>query len=221
MKHIYVLIDPRDNRVRYVGASVKPHKRLNLAIAKAEKRTWFLELESLNLRPTLQIIETVNDDDSWTARERYWISYYRSMYNDLTNVSDGGPGAYGVKRSDETRAKMSAAQIGKTGKHSPEGIAALREKGGAASRKFWVNATPEQREEVRLAGMRGWANISPEERTRRAVERNKRAWDKEGERERRGKLISEAIMRRSPESRRESARAGGLATAAKQGSIIK
>jgi group I intron endonuclease len=63
------------------------------------------------------IIEFVDDKDKLIAREQVWIDFFNPQYNKRKIANS----CLGVKRSDEARAKMSAAQKGK--KHSPETIA--------------------------------------------------------------------------------------------------
>ena len=56
---------------------------------------------------TYEVLEVL-DVSELDKRERYWISYYQS--NDLEkvyNLTEGGDGSKGMKRSDETRKKMS------------------------------------------------------------------------------------------------------------------
>ena len=124
MTYIYSLIDPRTNKVRYVGKSNNPQQRLIDHFyddSKTKKCSWILKLKSLGLKPILKILEEV-PENNWEAREVYWISFFRRTVGpDLTNLCNGGEG---VTFTDEVRKKISAAVKGKPswakGKHLTE-----------------------------------------------------------------------------------------------------
>jgi len=123
----------------YCGKTVqKPEKRLREHRYSASKRQYgkvgsrILEC-SEHIRIT--VLETVSPENDWAARERHWIAHSRQMFPDvMTNVSEGGEGAAGYVPtaqarqrmrlaqqnrkliSEETRAKMSAAKKGRTGR---------------------------------------------------------------------------------------------------------
>ena len=79
---IYVLLDPRTDKVRYVGEAINPAARMgaHLSFPKWEdttlKQKWLKELVSLDLRPRMIVIETVSNTQVIT-RERFWILFYR------------------------------------------------------------------------------------------------------------------------------------------------
>lgn len=144
---IYALLDPLTEKPRYVGQAVGPDRRLTRHIREARKNDWHVSrwikgLLSKNLRPVMEIIDVVpdNEADFW---EREYIQVYRELYSGLTNLTDGGSGCgvgeknpfFGKKHTPETRAKISAGKqgilnprFGKFGednplfgrKHSPE-----------------------------------------------------------------------------------------------------
>lgn len=125
--YIYSLIDPRDNRIRYIGKTNNLKRRLLQHTKSKEllyntfKNHWIKKLISLSLSPIIQVIEEC-DETNWQEKERYWIAYYRNIYTDLTNGTDGGenppikPGelnfvyqkygklshCYGIKRKNST-----------------------------------------------------------------------------------------------------------------------
>lgn len=95
---IYRLIDPKTNLVRYVGQTTKKlEKRLSSHINKAKntpnktthKNTWIKSLISENLKPIIELIEVVSDDE-WKEKEKYYIKKYKELGFDLLNLSEGG-----------------------------------------------------------------------------------------------------------------------------------
>ena len=88
---IYLLIDPRDNAVRYVGTSRNPRQRWyqhnQCTDGSPEKIAWIKELKHLHLKPVLTIIETIHGDlrQAW-PREKYWIEFYIAQGASLTNL---------------------------------------------------------------------------------------------------------------------------------------
>lgn len=101
---IYVLKDPRDNKIKYVGATCRAlTDRLSNHIYYAKKRRkspshlWILELLSLDLRPILEEIDQA-DDNNWSEREKYWIDKYRSK--GILNLREGGKHNY-INRKKE------------------------------------------------------------------------------------------------------------------------
>lgn len=117
MKHyIYVLIDPRDDKIRYVGKTGRlPEERLKEHCKKQHNSNyysyWINKLRSLKLKPIMRVIEEC-DEFTWEAREIYWIRYYRQLNYDLVNTTEGGGGLVGYKASEETRRKLSYAAKG-------------------------------------------------------------------------------------------------------------
>lgn len=91
---IYALVDPRDNRIRYIGKSVnvikryKQHLRSEYKDGSPKKTKWIKELLAQGLSPCLGSIEKT-DLDNWQDAERSWICRLRPQ---LTNGTDGGGG---------------------------------------------------------------------------------------------------------------------------------
>lgn len=108
--YIYGLIDPRDNKMRYVGKSKDPYQRYKAHLARIEtshKGRWISLLKRNGLKPHLIILDIV-DESCWQEYEKTWVSEFRKS---LTNSVDGGVGVFSP--SEETRRKMSRAKIGK------------------------------------------------------------------------------------------------------------
>lgn len=96
--YIYVLTDPRDGRVRYVGKSNNPKARLRLHIRDSLDKgkdypvhRWIRKLASINIKPCLTIIEVVSYDN-WKEEEIKWIKHFGQLFNDLLNIHPGGNG---------------------------------------------------------------------------------------------------------------------------------
>ena len=102
---IYALIDPRDNRVRYVGKANDPKKRFIQHCQPSRQsrgnypvNRWAAKLKSLDLKPRLEILECVEFKD-WEQSESKWILYYREKNSDMLNIADGGLGNNKGKKS--------------------------------------------------------------------------------------------------------------------------
>lgn len=160
---IYVLRDPRTNSVRYVGKTVQTlARRLNAHILRsAAKRThrdcWIAGLIAVGLKPIIESVATAGAD--WIEREQFWIGHYRASGCDLTNQTDGGEGAPGIKFSESFKRQLSERQ---SARMTPEYRKQLSEK----VKSGW---TPERRA--------AWAakmaeRQTPEERARRSAHQN-------------------------------------------------
>lgn len=97
---IYALVDPRDSRVRYIGCSVDPEKRLRdhmatvtgLVASMLSRHdsptpvyTWLFHLVQNGELPLLVFIEQCAAD-VWRERESYWIVKLDEAGADLTNI---------------------------------------------------------------------------------------------------------------------------------------
>jgi len=150
---IYGLVDPVTKYVRYVGKANNPPYRLRVHLtprelkSKTHKNHWIRSLLSIGKRPEQIILEKVPQSE-WQQAERKWIAYYRSIdgYPPLTNGTSGGDGASkGMKPSDETRKKLSAARIGKK---LPPFTEEHRKKISNATKKTWNSLSEEARAKV-------------------------------------------------------------------------
>ena len=121
---IYTLTDPRDERVRYVGKTANPGRRLrsHLSSAKCKGKTvkdaWVRELLALGLEPVLSVV-SVSSEANWRDDEIRTIA----QYADVTNQCLHGDGT--TPRTEEWLQRLSASGLGK--KRSPEIRAAKRE----------------------------------------------------------------------------------------------
>ena len=114
---IYILIDPRDNQVRYVGKTKSINRRYYQHNSEASKirnhkNNWLLSLKNNNLKPEMVTIDEC-EDDSWVLLEQWYIELFKSWGYKLTNLTKGGEGAYGYKHTEESKQKMSHGNKGK------------------------------------------------------------------------------------------------------------
>lgn len=105
---VYGLVDPRDETLRYVGATFTAlDSRLEHHLehpTNVRMGTWFLELSRLGLRPWIRLVANV-PNGNWQQAEMYWIAWVRLRGN-LYNIDPGG------KYRDDTgaiRPKMAKA----------------------------------------------------------------------------------------------------------------
>lgn len=115
-RSIYVLRDPRDSRVRYVGCAIDTAKRLKghwtqSTTGDSDAARWVRELRTVNLRPLLEVVAVVNAEH-WESEERRWVAHFREDGCDLLNSTDGGAGAPGWSASARTRERMSNVRTG-------------------------------------------------------------------------------------------------------------
>lgn len=100
MKFIYILIDPRDQAVRYVGCTRNPYKRWICHISSSKNKKlsnskWISDVLSFGLRPELIVVDEVITAGYYEL-ETYWISQFKSWGFNLTNVTGGGKDGCGI-----------------------------------------------------------------------------------------------------------------------------
>lgn len=135
---IYGLYDPRTEKLRYIGQTVRPLKerlkyhlsKHNLAVSQTRCSKWLRSLMSFGLRPLVKVLEEAESREHLDALEIDLIRQARGNGEELVNHADGGLSASGYslgedfrravsermsgrKVSPETRAKLSAANKGK------------------------------------------------------------------------------------------------------------
>ncbi len=115
-KQIYVLRDPRDGAVRYVGATGctllgRLYRHVYSRIYDCRRSRWIAELYDEGLRPLIeQVAEPTLD---WEAAEAHWIKHYTDLGCDLVNGTRGGLGFTGA-HSAETKQRIVAAKKGRS-----------------------------------------------------------------------------------------------------------
>jgi group I intron endonuclease len=109
--YIYILIDPETNLVRYVGKTTNIKRRYSQHIYEAKrikthKNNWLKYLLDKKLKPEILVIDEIEENE-WTQLEQWYIEYYRFLGYILTNGTLGGDGIIGHKHSDYTKSLMS------------------------------------------------------------------------------------------------------------------
>jgi hypothetical protein len=94
--NIYVLIDPRTNKIRYVGKANNVNQRYAAHLNRARKhqihkKNWIEQLKHEGLKPIIEVIDIVPIED-WVFWETYWISQIKTWGFDLINYTSGGDG---------------------------------------------------------------------------------------------------------------------------------
>lgn len=200
---IYGLFDPRDCRLRYIGKSDNPQKRLEQHIffarhgSKSHKDTWIRSLLSTDLEPAIEILEECTEGN-WQEIEKAWINECKRFGLRLTNTTDGGLGGRGGKGkplTEEHKRKIGLANSGK--KPSKEAIAKRRE-----TMKEW-SPTEEHRQKVsnalKLAYSEG-RRISRKGKTHSAETRQKISESNKGH------IVSEETKKKISEANKKSLR---------------
>lgn len=144
--YIYTLNDPITNDIRYVGKTINPASRYNKHInesfkPKYKKESWIKSLLIRGLRPTMDIIDVVEFDDSDLIEEMY-IQQFKYWGLKLTNIqSKAINGNY--RHNESTRLKISEKLKGK--KHSKETI--LKRKQSVS--KAWESESLRKEQSIR------------------------------------------------------------------------
>ena len=197
--YIYVLIDPRNGEVRYVGWTVHPKTRLRDHIKPSRvsgnqrRDRWIASLLRHGFRPRMDIIECGTGD--YAKAESHWIRHYRSLGYDLTNHTDGGEGAPGRRHTAEAKARMSEKRRGR--KPTPQALAAARAATLGKSRPAHVVAAMRSK-------LRGREKSAEHRKNLAASKLGKKLSDAHR------KKLSEAHQKRSPEERKRQARHAAL-----------
>ena len=90
LKYIYVLKNPEDLSIRYVGQTVSPKTRFTRHVWDTEdtyKTRW---LRKIKQAPIQEVIECCAYEEA-TNRENFWIGFYTAKGCRLTNSKDGNP----------------------------------------------------------------------------------------------------------------------------------
>tara|TARA_R110002020_G_C15930239_1_gene743730 strand:+ start:91 stop:627 length:537 start_codon:yes stop_codon:yes gene_type:complete len=94
--NIYALVDPRNDKIRYVGKANDVNQRLKNHLNPARYRptykfNWIRKLRRLDLKPYLIILDEVEVEE-WQFWEKWWIVMCKAWGFDLVNYTEGGDG---------------------------------------------------------------------------------------------------------------------------------
>lgn len=93
--YIYILKHPITKEIRYVGKTTNPKTRLYnhiklVNIGKSHCKSWIKSLLVQDLKPELEVIAGINDEEDWREREKYFIKSFTDMGCRLCNHTIGG-----------------------------------------------------------------------------------------------------------------------------------
>jgi len=119
MRYIYILIDPFDNNIRYVGQSSNIERRLkdhintstnkNSYSYRTHKSCWIRRVIRNGQIPIVKIVEECNSLIESNIMERYYIEKYQKEGYKLTNSKSEDVTEFSII----TKSKMSLAKKGK------------------------------------------------------------------------------------------------------------
>jgi len=132
-RHIYMLVDPFTDEIRYVGKAVYPKDRLKDHLkdtSNTHKVHWIQSVIRKGAVPIMVLLETIEGSADWTWQEaeKRWIAKFRAMGARLVNSTDGGDGVENI--APESKEKMLKTWTGR--KHTTE-----TKKKISAYRKTW------------------------------------------------------------------------------------
>jgi hypothetical protein len=174
---IYGLVDPRTDDVRYVGVNFRGAARYREHLCRARKGCtrhvycWIRQLMRQDMLPVYRILETGQGENTWQAREAYWIAQLRGKTK-LCNLTNGGDGTPGRPIPAKQRALLSEQRKGK--KYPPgRKSAMLGRKHSAAVRAKIAEASRGRRDRPETSIRRSEAakrrGIPPEQQARMAM----------------------------------------------------
>jgi hypothetical protein len=130
--HVYILRDPRDNAVRYVGSTTRPEQRLANHMREdvnAAKAAWVAELVAVGLQPALEIVETHAAPPTLTVRrerERHWVLVHVAAGAELLNVALTTAGVKSQRTSASMEKRVTAGKCRRCGGPRGESRSAIK-----------------------------------------------------------------------------------------------
>lgn len=115
---VYGLVDPNTNAIRYIGKSIQGINRAfehcrksSVKEGNTPKNNWIKKLLANNQMYSVVILFSVSKED-YTKESLNILLYNKekdliNTFDNLLNLTDGGPGAIGRVLSEESRKKMS------------------------------------------------------------------------------------------------------------------
>jgi NUMOD3 motif len=183
MFYTYLYRDPKDDTPIYVGKGTdarawvhlnkSTNTRLDNTLRKREREGYAVE----------PIINFEVDEATALEMEKFWIDFYgRADLNKgtLFNLTDGGDGPAGAIRSEETKARISEAQVGhsRLPTHTEESKQKMRDSlKGRVGHRAGKTHSEESRKKMTAAhnGKTGyWTGKCRSEETKRKISETKR-----------------------------------------------
>lgn len=116
MIKIYVLKDPRDNSIRYVGKTINSlNKRLSNHMCdkrRNHRTSWIKSLKNIELKPIIEEIDSTEDFDFSSILETNYIKHFKEKGFNLVNHTDGGEGTIGRKATEDQKRNQSLRMKG-------------------------------------------------------------------------------------------------------------
>jgi len=119
MYELYALLDPENNKIRYIGYTSNPKYRLKEHITlsikggrgyNSHRCKWIRKLLKNNKKPIYKTLLKTYSLDEIKQLEIDHIKYYKQFYK-LTNNTLGGDGTKGLKWSEESKSKIKGRKI--------------------------------------------------------------------------------------------------------------
>ena len=160
---IYVLVDPRDGEIRYVGWSNKTlDQRLKRHLRDTDdnhRTRWIAVLRREGFVPIIRLLQLVPRGD-WADAERYWVRTFIARGCPLVNGTGGGDGTLGHRHSKETRSRIGAKHRGKSISREQRARLSVMNKGAShteeAKRKISEAQTGRKRGRITCTSLIRW-----------------------------------------------------------------
>lgn len=140
MIKIYGMVCPKTKEIRYIGKTTRSlQARLHNHITESKrsrhshKHRWIAKCCDEGMRPTMWLLEEVEDGVRWQDREREWIRKARAMGLNLTNQTNGGEGMNFIDEEAKSRYLISLAAASKKAYHSNPSLREALIRGGKES----------------------------------------------------------------------------------------
>lgn len=111
---VYALSDPRTQEVRYIGKTatrlegrLDTHFQPSSLKTNTKKDQWLRGMLKAGIAVEVDVLERCSGEEELNQAERFHIASWRFMGARLTNHTDGGDGAIGLKWSTASRAQAS------------------------------------------------------------------------------------------------------------------
>lgn len=118
---IYLLVDPRNGRVMYVGQSANPEKRAVNHRCRSErnaaKQPWLADLRRYDMRPKMIVLDWVNECDALDV-EREVIRFHAEIGSPLFNLTGRNDLPVGARRGNGPRSAPVAKRASTKERHA-------------------------------------------------------------------------------------------------------